>query len=82
MMNSKIAQITDWVLSLPVAERAFLAQKLWESLEEYEHTVTTDDEMETLIEAKRRDAELSENKVAGHSHEEVMEAAYKAIQCD
>lgn len=82
MMNSKIAQITDQVLSFPVAERVFLAQKLWESLEEREYTGTADDEMEALIEAKKRDAELSKGKVEGHSHKEVMEAAYKAIQGD
>ena len=70
-------EIADAAMSLPISERAALAQDLWQSI---------DNELEsfdgvTLQELQRRDDELTSGSVGGRSHEEVMQAAKSAIGC-
>lgn len=70
-------EIADAAMSLPISERASLAQDLWQSI---------DNELEsfdgvTLQELQRRDDELTSGSVEGRSHEEVMQAARSAIGC-
>lgn len=70
-------EIADAALSLPISERAALAQDLWQSI---------DNELEafdgvTLQELQRRDDELTSGSVEGRSHEAVMQAARSAIGC-
>ncbi len=70
-------EIADAAMSLPISERAALAQDLWQSI---------DNELEsfdgvTLQELQRRDDELTSGSVEGRSHEEVMQAARSAIGC-
>lgn len=70
-------EIADAAMSLPISERAALAQDLWQSI---------DNELEsfdgvTLQELQRRDDELTSGSVGGRSHEEVMQAARSAIGC-
>lgn len=70
-------EIADAAMSLPISERAALAQELWQSI---------DSELEsfdgvTLQELQRRDDELTSGTVKGRSHEEVMQAARSAIGC-
>ena len=70
-------EIADAAMSLPISERAALAQDLWQSI---------DNELESfdgvaLQELQRRDDELTSGSVEGRSHEEVMQAARSAIGC-
>ena len=65
-------------MALPLAERVALAQELWASLETGD---TVPAEAAVVREALRRDGELSAGIVAGRTHEEVMQAARRAIGC-
>jgi putative addiction module component (TIGR02574 family) len=76
-MATSLPEITEQLLSLPAVDRAKLAQTLWESLDRRSDSVPR----EVIAEAKRRDAELESGKVAPCSHEQVMQAARRAIQC-
>lgn len=74
-------QLTEAVMSLPLAERVSLAQDLWESIQGTSLSSARDEEQEALAEAQRRDAELSSGAVAGRTHEQVMETMRRAIGC-
>ena len=71
-------QLTSEAMALPLAERVTLAQALWQSIEA---GVADADEQAALRAAVRRDEELSAGTAAGRSHEEVMQAARRAIGC-
>ena len=62
---------------LPLAERVSLAQALWESIDAELPDV---DEHAAIAESIRRDEELSSGAVTGRSHEEVMDAARRALE--
>lgn len=66
-----------WLSRLP--ERVSLAQAIWESIDA---GLPDTDERAAVIEAIRRDNELSSGEVTGRSHEEVMQAARRALECD
>ena len=66
-------------MALPLAERVSLAQALWESIDA---GLPDTDERIALNEAIQRDEELSSGKVAGRTHDEVMRAARRAVECD
>ena len=63
----------------PLAERVSLAQALWESIDA---GLPDTEERAAVNEAIRRNEELSSGKVAGRTHEEVMQAARRALECD
>ena len=65
-------------IALPLSERVSLAQALWQSIEANLPDIS---EQEAVREAIRRDGELESSAVIGRTHEEVMEAARKAIGC-
>ena len=69
-------QLIAEALTLPLAERVLLAQALWESIDA--GLPETDERAETN-EAIQRDEELSSGKVTGRTHEEVMQAARRAL---
>lgn len=71
-------ELTAEAMALPLAERVSLAQALWQSIEA---GLPEADEQETLKEAVRRSQELASGEVVGRSHEEVMQAARRAIGC-
>ena len=71
-------EIETAVMALPLSERVSLAQALWESIDA---GLADTDEREAVREAIRRDEELSSGAVAGRTHEEVMQAARRAIGC-
>jgi putative addiction module component (TIGR02574 family) len=71
-------QLTSEAMALPLVERAALAQRLWQSIDA---GLVDADEQAALSEAVRRDAELSSGVAAGRSHDEVMQAARRAIGC-
>lgn len=66
-------------MALPLAERVLLAQALWESINA---GLPDTDERAAVTEAVQRDEELSSGKVTGRTHEEVMQAARRALECD
>jgi putative addiction module component (TIGR02574 family) len=72
-------QLIADAMALPLPERVELAQALWESIE----TGLPDmEERAAVNEAIQRDEELSSGKVTGRTHEEVMQAARRALECD
>ena len=66
-------------MALPLAERVVLAQELWESVHA---DYLNSSERDALTEAIERDQQLSSGAVTGRTHEEVMQAARRAIGCD
>lgn len=72
-------QLTKEAMALPLPDRVSLAQALWQSIDT---GLTETDEREAVREAICRDDELSSGAVAGRTHEEVMQAARRAIECD
>jgi putative addiction module component (TIGR02574 family) len=72
-------QLIADAMALPLSERVTLAQALWESIDA---GIAEADERLAVAEAIRRDEELSSGRVAGRKHEEVMEAARRALECD
>jgi putative addiction module component (TIGR02574 family) len=72
-------QLKNEVMSLPIAERVSLAQALWESINA---GLVDTDEKNALREAARRDQELSSGTASGRTHEEVIQAARRALGCD
>lgn len=72
-------QIIADAMALPLAERVSLAQALWESVDA---GLPDTGERAAVNEAIERDQELSGGKVTGRTHEEVMKAARRALECD
>jgi len=66
-------------MALPLEERVSLAQALWESIDA---DLAEVDERAAIAEVIERDQELSSGKVTGRTHEEVMQAARRALKCD
>jgi putative addiction module component (TIGR02574 family) len=72
-------QLLADAMALPLSERVSLAQALWESIDA---GLPDADERAAVGEAIRRDQELLSGHVTGRTHEEVMEAARRALECD
>ena len=72
-------RLTTEAMALPLPERVSLAQALWQSIDA---GLADTEERDAVREAIRRDQELSSGAVAGRTHEEVMQAARRAIGCD
>ena len=72
-------QLLEDAMALSLAERVSLAQALWESIDAGLPDV---DERSAVAEAIQRDQELSLAKVNGRTHEEVMNTARRALECD
>jgi putative addiction module component (TIGR02574 family) len=70
-------QLIADAMALPLEERVSLAQALWESIDT---GLPDTDERTAVNEAIQRDEELSSGKVAGRTHEEVMESARRALE--
>jgi putative addiction module component (TIGR02574 family) len=79
-MPTRLTEMTDEALALPVGDRLTVAMKLWESIAEEDRAVAVPVEPEVLAEVRRRDDELSAGTVTGRSHDEVMSAARNAIR--
>lgn len=73
-------QLTEQVMALPLAERVDLAEALWQSIGEGLQA-HAGGEREAIEQAARRDAELTSGAASGRTHEEVMQAARRAIGC-
>lgn len=75
-----IEHLTQELMALPIDERVELAQALWQSVNEGLQPAP-DEEAAAIADAKRRDAEMSAGVIAGRSHQQVMEAARRIIEC-
>jgi hypothetical protein len=71
-------QLFDEAMALPLSDRVLLAQALWQSIDA---GLDAADEGVALQDSVRRDRELSSGGVTGRTHEEVMQAARRAIKC-
>jgi putative addiction module component (TIGR02574 family) len=71
-------QVIAEAMELPLPERVSLAQALWQSIDE---GLTDAGEGEAVRQAIVRDEELTSGVVKGRTHEEVMQAARRAIGC-
>jgi len=71
-------QLTAEAIALPLSERVMLAQALWESIDSDLPEIA---ELDAVREAMQRDQELSSGTAVGRVHEEVMQAACRAIGC-
>jgi putative addiction module component (TIGR02574 family) len=81
-MNVDVAQLTNQALSLPVAQRVQLAQKLWESLPETDENISPVEEAQAVELARQRDAQLNSGEVPGIPHDQVMQDARRSIGCE
>ena len=72
-------QLKQEAMALPLSERVSLAQALWDSIDA---GLADTDQRAAVCVAIRRDQELSLGAVVGRTHEEVMQAALRAIGCD
>ena len=72
-------QLKQEAMALSLSERVSLAQALWESINA---GLADTDEQAAVREAACRDQELSSGMVSGGTHEEVLQAARRAIGCD
>ena len=72
-------ELKQEAMALPLSERVSLAQALWESIDA---GLPDTDEQAAAREAVRRDQELSSGVVSDRTHEQVMQAARRAIGCD
>ena len=72
-------QLMADAMALPLADRVSLAQALWESIDA---GLPDTDATAAVNEAIQRDQELSSGKVAGRTHEEVMRAVRRTLECD
>ena len=70
-------QLIADAMALPLSERVSLAQALWGSIEA---GLPNSNESAVVVEAIRRDNDLSSGRVTGRTHEEVMEAARRALE--
>ncbi len=73
-------QLTQEAMALPLAERVALAQTLWQSIEGRRSDAVSKEVEWAVNESGRRDAELSSGKVVGRTHQQVMQAARKALK--
>ena len=73
-------ELTQKVLALPLPDRIDLAQALWQSIDETGEDDGNTEERKALEQAKRRDRELATGMVEGRSHQQVMEAARRALR--
>ncbi len=68
-MSTLLTEITDQALNLPSNERAILARRLWESLDDF---IDPDTEEAWIVEAEKRRQEIDQGKVECIPVEEVM----------
>jgi putative addiction module component (TIGR02574 family) len=73
-MSPTFDALTEQALALPPQQRVELAQRLWSSVEDQ-----LGEDEELFAEIARRDAELESGAVRTYTHEEVINAARKAI---
>jgi putative addiction module component (TIGR02574 family) len=77
MMSTLLVELTDQALNLPLSERAILAQRLWESLDDF---IDPDIEDAWIVEAEKRWQEIEQGKVECIPVEEVMNRVRSSLR--
>jgi putative addiction module component (TIGR02574 family) len=77
-LTATLDDLTQQLLSLPIDERATLAQRLWASLD-VDPSCAPKADRELVDTLKRRNADMDRGAVQGRSHSEVMAAARKSL---
>jgi putative addiction module component (TIGR02574 family) len=72
-------ELMEIALALPLTERVELAQALWQSIDDEPSPDGAAEERAAIDVAVERDLELTSGRVAGRTHEQVMEAARRAL---
>jgi putative addiction module component (TIGR02574 family) len=75
-------RLISQALALPLQERVTLAEALWQSIDEEPQADSSIEEREATTHALRRDAELASGAVVGRTHDQVMDAARRLLECD
>ncbi len=76
------AELTSQIMALPPAERAAIAQMVWQSIEDERVAISPQSDAEALASARARDEEMSRGDVTERPHEEVMKGARRAVECE
>ncbi len=74
-------QLAQQALALPLPERVALAEALWQSIDEQPDADLQAEERTAIQQARTRAAEFDSGAVAGHTHEQVMHAARRIVEC-
>ena len=75
------AELTAQLLALAPKDRAEIALRVWESLEDDAVSISPESETTAVKDAQRRDAELSQGQGV-RSHDEVMSSARRSLRCE
>jgi len=75
-----VAELTNQIMALPLAERVAIAQKVWESIDDEQAEVLPQTDVEAVAVARCRDDAMSRGDVSGRSHGEVMSDARRSIK--
>lgn len=81
-MTPETQSVLDELLKLPLDQRVAIAQALWESIDDSAKEPQIDDEEAFMEELMRRDAEMESGEVMPMTHEELMAAVRKDLECD
>jgi putative addiction module component (TIGR02574 family) len=73
--------LTQQLLALPLSERVALAEALWQSINQELEADPQAEERAAVQQALARAAELDSGAVAGRTHEQVMDAARRVLEC-
>lgn len=74
-------QLTEQLLALPLSERVALAEALWQSIGPEPSVDLRAEERAAIQDALTRAADLDSGAVAGRTHEQVMNAARRVLEC-
>jgi putative addiction module component (TIGR02574 family) len=73
--------LTQQLLALPLSERVALTEALWQSIDQELEADPQAEERAAVQQALARAAELDSGAVAGRTHEQVMDAARRVLEC-
>lgn len=76
-MSTLLGELTDRALNLPLSERAILAQRLWESLDDFIDPVI---EEAWIVEAESRWQEIEQGKAECIPVKEVITKARESLK--
>ena len=75
-------ELTNQIMALPLAERAAIAQRVWESIDDEHVEISPEADAEAVAAAQRRDDAMSRGDVSGCFHQEAMKNARRSIECE
>ena len=76
------AELANQIMALPAAERAAIAQRVWESIEDEQPFGLPKSDTEAIVSARVRDEEITRGDVSVRNHDDVMKNARRSIKCE